>query len=298
VSPGLAEEEPMSGMVGKLRTAARVYRDQGLTGLWTTLRSRRPLLPRKHLVGGVWPNGWQERLKGALVELRGNGVVIEGSRFSFDSPVIPRYLKGYIASDRYEQPERKALRHFLDPGLPVVELGGCIGVVACLTNKRLRLPEKHVVVEANPDLIPLLERNREQNGCRFTILHRAVAYGADRVTFYRSIIFLASNVDRMYGESPADATTVQTTTFGDLLAHFGFDRCTLVCDIEGAECSLVEHEPHVLRARVATLLLEVHREALPDATSRMLQTLQRLGFQERFCESGTYVFENRTLAGL
>jgi FkbM family methyltransferase len=279
----------MSRMLGKLRTAARVYRDQGLTGLWTTLRSRRPL----------WANGWQERLTGAVVELRGNVVGIEGLRFSCDSPVIPRHIKAHIASDRYEQPERKALKHFLDPGLPVVELGGCIGVIACLTNKRLRLPENHVVVEANPDLIPLLERNRDQNGCRFTIVHRAVAYGADRVTFYRNMIFLASNVDRLYGESPTDATTVQTTTFGDLLVRFGFDRCTLVCDIEGAECSLVEHEPHVLRTRVATLMVEVHGEALTaDATSGMLQRLQRLGFQERFCESGTYVFENRALGGL
>ena len=273
-------------MLRKLRTAARVYRENGLTGLWTALHRERP----------TWPNGWRERLKGAFVELRGNVAVIEGSRFSFDSPVIPRHVKGHVASDRYEQPERKALRHFLNPGLPVVELGGCIGVVACLTNKRLRLPEHHVVVEANPDLIPLLERNRDQNGCRFTIVHRALAYGAERVTFHRNIIFLASNVGGIYGESPTETTTVQTTTFGDLLARFGFDRCTLVCDIEGAECSLVEHEADVLRARVATLMIEVHRAALPDATSRMLQTLQRLGFQERFCESGTYVFENRTLA--
>jgi FkbM family methyltransferase len=281
----------MGGMLRRLRTATRLYREKGLTGLWTALYGWRH-------DGGPWPCGWRERLKGTLVELRGNLVVIEGSRFSFDSPVIPRYLKGHVASERYEEPERKALRHFLDPRLPVVELGGSIGVVACLTNKRLHVPENHVVVEANPDLIPLLQRNRDQNGCRFTIVHRALAYGADQVTFYRNVIFLAGNVDHMWGESCADATTVQTITFADLLARFGFDRCTLVCDIEGAECSLVEQEPDVLRARVATLLLEAHREALPDATSRMLQELRRLGFRERFYESGTYVFENQGPGGV
>ena len=41
--------------------------------------------------------------------------------------------------------------------LPVVELGGSIGVVACVTNRLLKDRKAHLVVEANPLAIPHLE---------------------------------------------------------------------------------------------------------------------------------------------
>ncbi len=65
----------------------------------------------------------------------------------------------------------------------MIEFGGAMGVVACLTNKRLIHPEKHIVVEANPEILSLLKDNRDRNNCQFTILHGAIAYGTEEVTF-------------------------------------------------------------------------------------------------------------------
>jgi 16S rRNA A1518/A1519 N6-dimethyltransferase RsmA/KsgA/DIM1 with predicted DNA glycosylase/AP lyase activity len=72
----------------------------------------------------------------------------------------------------FEKHERETIKRCLDPNLPVVEVGGCIGVVACTTNRLLQEPSKHVVVEANPDLVPVLEANRQLNQCEFVVLQR------------------------------------------------------------------------------------------------------------------------------
>ncbi len=74
------------------------------------------------------------------VEIRGNRFTLDGCQFSVDSPAIRTEAKSQIVDDRYERPEREMVKEFLDPALPVVELGGAIGVVACLTNKKLANP--------------------------------------------------------------------------------------------------------------------------------------------------------------
>lgn len=223
---------------------------------------------------------------------------VEGCQFAVNSPVTAAYLRGYLCDAFYERPEREALKRFLDPDLPVIELGGGLGVVACLTNKRLRHPHQHVVVEANPDLIPLLERNKRHNGCGFEIVHGALAYGSPETTFYRNAFFPASNVGRAWQESLDAAVRVPTVTLAGLLSRFPFDRCTLISDIEGAECALVEHEADLLCARVATLIVETHPGIAAQATDRMLTALEQMMFRRLSWDYGTYTFENRRGPGV
>ena len=53
----------------------------------------------------------------------------------------------------------------------IVEFGGGIGVISCLANRRIGQRDRHIVVEANPHLIPLLEKNRSLNRCAFTVVN-------------------------------------------------------------------------------------------------------------------------------
>jgi len=62
-------------------------------------------------------------------------------------------------------------------GAAVLELGGCLGVLSCTINKRLGDPTKHVVLEANPALIPYLRGNREINRAAF-IVTNSVVFGS------------------------------------------------------------------------------------------------------------------------
>lgn len=283
----------MSLIAKKLTTAKHVFQDQGVGGLLTTLKERSVSLWRGDDVN--WKDNSWNRCVGKLIELQGNVVKIDGCKFSVDSPAIPTHLKSCFSSKRYEAPEREALKKFLDPKLPVVEFGGCIGVVSCLTNKKLQAPEKHVVVEANPDMIPLLEKNRDRNRCHFTVLHRAIAYGSNEITFYRNDVFLSSNVRNAWGESPDRAVRVLTISLRNILDELGFGRCTLICDIEGAEFDLVQHEADVLRQSVVSLMIEVHDWIDAELAQSMFSKLQEISFNPVYKKGGTYIFQNSVL---
>src|SRR5947209_8143485 len=118
------------------------------------------------------------RLVGRLVELGGNRVTIEGLHFSVDNTLITRREKGLLDVGLHETGEIALARRYVVGGLPVVELGGGIGVVSCIVNRQLTRPTDHVVVEANADLVPTLEVNRRLNGAGFRIRNVALAYGS------------------------------------------------------------------------------------------------------------------------
>jgi FkbM family methyltransferase len=180
-----------------------------------------------------------------------------------------------LITNRYEAPERRAIARHLRRHLPVVELGGSMGVVACVTNKLLHKPTAHLVVEANPLVIPLLELNRALNSSQFEIVNRAIAYGTDSVTFRPSTNMAGSSLVRPGNEAPV---TVDTAQLGELVRERGFERFTLVCDIEGLEYDLVCHEANVLQ-KADTIIMETHARYIgEDKLRRMMTNLEQLGF--------------------
>jgi len=213
-------------------------------------------------------------LIGRAVELTGNRVRLHGLTFSVDNPLITTPHKSTLFFGHYEVEEIELARRHLDPGRPLIELGGSIGVVACVTNRLLRRPDRHVVVEASPVLLPTLEANRMINDCKFTIEHAALAYNTDAIDFPLEGHFLHGRV----GGSDNTAR-VQTVALGKLIEKYDFETINLVSDIEGAEIELVEHEPDVLRGRVKTIVMETHAQYRgEDRVSAMLATLAKLGF--------------------
>jgi FkbM family methyltransferase len=241
----------------------------------------------RSLVGGVrrrWL-AWCSRdhwWLGRLVELKGNTVSIEGCRFSVGTPLIGTALKSHLLLGDYEMGERAIIGRLLDPSLPVIELGGCLGVVASLTNRRLLRPDRHVVVEAHPELLPLLRHNRDRNGARFEIVHAAVAYGCDTVEFCEGGNFLAGRLGRKVGRR----FTVPAVTLAGLLDRFGFDQCTLVSDIEGAESDVIQKDRAVLETRVATLIIEWHPYVSgSDGVASLRREIEAAGFAP-VCHAG------------
>lgn len=273
--------------MGTFGTARRVFRTQGVVGVTAALKDR-------------YFNNWAGRqidwCYGAFLELRGDVINVDGCTFSVRSPAITTKSKSKFMLNRYERPEREAVRRFLDPECPVVEFGGAIGVVSCLVNRRLSRPTDHVVVEANPDLVPLLLKNRELNGCRFTVVPRVVAYGGQRAAFYlnEANFVIGSVVAGPSGE--ADSTVeVKTITLQAILEQYHFDGCTLICDIEGGESDLLRYESEALKSKVSTLILEVHEWILGQGRVReLLADIASLGFRTVASEGDTYTFRKRS----
>jgi FkbM family methyltransferase len=201
-------------------------------------------------------------------------VELDGCRFALQSLDSDSEMWIALISGSYEQPERRALARHLDPDLPVIELGGCAGVIACLTNRRLRDRRAHVVVEANPHMVAVLRKNAKLNGCDFQIVNAAIAYGDTCSTFSPSSDAWVTRIDSADGAQ----VTVPNTTLRSLTEANGFGAFTLICDIEGHEYELVKNEPEAV-GTARTLILETHERFIgKEKNDFVLSALANLGF--------------------
>jgi FkbM family methyltransferase len=239
-------------MLNKAVTAYRLFQDGGLRSLY----------------GHSWL-----RLQN-LTKAHRKKVSFDGCTFSLQG-IVDESMRAQLFTNNYEAEERRAVARYLRRDLPVVELGGSMGVVACVTNRLLINKKAHLVVEANPLAIPHLELNRKLNHCKFEIVNRAIAYGVDSVTF-RPSSSLCGNSITADGDLPP--VTVETVQLGELVRTRDFRRFNLVCDIEGLEYDLVCQESEVLKM-ADTIIMETHARYFGEDKLRfMMSKLRDLGF--------------------
>lgn len=293
--------------MSKIATGIQILKGEGIEGVFSTIQNYH--LPQARM-------RFRKRFRSFLTARLGwaldrkKTIKIDDCNFSLDSPLVKRQHKLELLFDEYELPERQAIKRFLDPSLPIVEMGGAIGVVSCLANKKLNDPSRHAVVEANPLLLPLLEENKQRNNCQFQILNAAVGYGAPTVEFKVYADYLASSAHtadyshlaperRSVIEARANAQSFQTVgakavSLQAILDKYDFPRCTLICDIEGTEKDLVQNEAEVLRQRVEMIVMEIHAYALSRKGVReVVAQIQNLGFELLYDDSDTFVFKRR-----
>jgi FkbM family methyltransferase len=252
---GQAPLEPWlsNSLKEKIATVSSLLREGGPRKLIDYLWIRLQVLSKEHKQ--------EVRLDGCIFDLTG---IPNGS------------TKLQLITNQYESSERQAVLRYLKRDIPVIELGGSMGVVACVTNKLLKDPAAHVVVEANPMAIPRLEQNRKLNGRGFQIVNRAIAYGSDLVTFSPSAELAGTSITRP-GDQPS--VTVQAVTLGELARDRGFKRFSLVCDIEGLEYDLVCQESDILK-NADTIIMETHARFIgEEKLSDMMTRLEQLGFR-------------------
>jgi len=226
---------------------------------------------------------------GRLVELKGNQVNIHGVKISVDNPRISTRRKSLLFFGLYEKGEITAIHKYLRPDLPIIEVGGGIGVLSCIINKKLDNTNNHVVLEADPKLLPTLEKNMRLNQCDFTIEHGALAYGSEP---------LALHINEFPGSSlqvsGSPTIIVRPVSLEHLIGKYGFQSITLMADIEGSEAELIEHELHILKQNVKALFFELHLDKIGKSRWRNLEIkLYDAGFTLVDQIEKTYHFEHR-----
>lgn len=278
-----------AGLRRRVATASRVWDTSGAAGIRAAIASRLRCAARRLRRWWYADHAWL----GRFVELRGNWVRLDGCRFDVSHPQIPRGLRTRLLRGRYERSERTLLNEWLDPGAPVIELGGGIGIVAALINRRLHDPARHLVIEANPYLIPVLEQQKLATSSGFTVEHAALDYsGAATARLHLGNDFISSRLDAGVGET----VVVPAVTLHDVLRRYPWTGVTLVCDIEGVETELVENDGEVLSRHCDTLIMEVHPEfRSPAQCEKLPAVLEELGFQKVATVRKVHAFRHRRL---
>lgn len=170
---------------------------------------------------------------------------------------IPYHLTDYKFRGRfqlnlYEVEEAKYIDQYLSKNAKVLELGGCLGYVSCLINKKLEDKTQQVTLEANPKLINWIEKNRDANNCEFIVENSIVSPTKDNTFYFHKLIV---------GGSTKRKTQSKINIKGFDIKHYEkkynikFD--TLVMDIEGGELELIKTFKDTL-SNFKTLFIEVH----------------------------------------
>lgn len=199
-------------------------------------------------------------------------------------------FRGQFPINFYEKQERRYLKQYLPKNATVLELGACLGVVSCLTNRLLDHPEQHVVVEANPKLIAVIEENKTRNNCRFHIEHCIVSNRPDNEFFIGKNILTSSNRRQSTEKIRVVGKTVQ-----DLENRYKLKFDVLLMDIEGGELDFLRENREKLK-ELNVIFMEIHQH--PDVLSKEdveeCKTLvESAGFEKVVDDTGFWVLVRR-----
>ena len=206
---------------------------------------------------------------------------VHANRFNFHGlsvevhPDMAPDIAYLVYRQRYELPEAKLISKHLGSGDHVVELGASSGIMSALIGRNIGPTGRHIAVEANSILVDLIRRNA---GDDVEILTAAVSYSdEDTVNFSVTSDTLGN---RIVDENET-AITVPTIGLGDLIERYDLIEPVLVCDIEGAERDILEHDKAGLR-RCRAVIMEIHPELDGETLfdeQDFLKKFTRIGFE-------------------
>lgn len=189
-------------------------------------------------------------------------------------PDLRLSIQCQIADGSYERSEAALIERFIPLELPVIELGGCLGLISGFVAARLGSDVDMVVVEANPTLIDCCRHNASLGGQRpcSRVVQAAIAYGCDTVHFGTSDNV---HVNRVGGDSGPGLAVPATTLSAQLAGISAPSGYSLICDIEGAEVDLLEHDGAAL-AGCKAAVIELHPQMYIERGTTLDEVLEGL----------------------
>lgn len=209
----------------------------------------------------------------------------KGFKFLTDEQMGRRLDEGW-----YEAEEISLLN--LIPGIEnssILELGGCLGVVSVITNSKLKNKQNHVVVEANPKLIPYLENNKRINDCEFNILNAMISTTSDGV-FYSYDKFVAGSAHRTDNkEKNKTKHTVDVMVYEDVEDKYNLNFDVLIIDIEGGELDFLNEIRDI--KGINHVLVELHEQQMFKGFNiQCLQALSNLGLKRIAHRNSSFLY--------
>jgi FkbM family methyltransferase len=213
-------------------------------------------------------------IQGLRFDLSGGQFEADGCRFTIPRDLTSMAYRSCFLDGSYEAEERELIRSFVHAEDKVIELGACLGIVSCVTNKLLRNKTKHVVVEGNPFCIPVLHRNRQLNQCGFLIENCAASNQAE-VTFFLHPTYVVGGTVQRETSRPV---RVPGRSLEQLENRYG-PFSALIIDVEGSELEVFESSRELLQ-KYRLVIVELHEWAIgPEGVARSREILSDCGLR-------------------
>ena len=185
------------------------------------------------------------------------GLRVNGVRINPDNHALSPSMRARICSANYEVHEARCVTTLVEPEEIVLELGGGIGYISSLVWNTGRASQI-VVVEANPDTIPVIQETHTLNNVKALVLNGVAMPDCGKesfIPFYVRSDFWASSLSpEPWGYSRE--VSVPCLDFKALLATH--KPSLLICDIEGGEANLLGSIPCM--PSVKKIVIELHQD--------------------------------------
>ena len=206
-----------------------------------------------------------------------------------DNPQVRSKMVGYLFFKAYESAEIRYINKYLLKEYPVVELGSSLGVVAMQVTAKTAQPVYSV--EANPELIPVIQQNLQGNQIRnCQVFNHIIANSTEQFYFVPGKINTGGYITVEPGKA---GIPVPAVSLSDFLKARNLDTYILVCDIEGAEIFIFKEDAAALQ-NCRQLIIELHETSYQGKTYEvkdLVQLIEALGFRCVEGYGGNYVFE-------
>ena len=226
------------------------------------------------------------------------GVIpFRGLAIDTSNELVPKSIAPRLYWKFYERAEVDFVEAYLRPDIPVVELGSCIGVVACCIVKKKKRKTKLVSVEANPRLREVIIGNLNRNGLmqNVEVVTGAIDYsGSETIGLVVSEDAVGTHVERG-GEIAT--TEVPALQLNGILTDHGIDSdFALVCDIESAEADIVQFDADAL-AKCQQIIMEFHPGKYGPWNTNfesLKKRIESLGFEVLASRGDVLCFERKS----
>lgn len=178
--------------------------------------------------------------------------------FSLDRKIVSKKTIAAIFFGFYESAEIKFIEKYLDKNLSVIEFGSSLGIVSSHIIGKLSQNNKFIMVEANPMLTSIIQKNIDKNlrhEIKYAILNNAISYGSETVFLHEA----NDNTDTTVSKKSltSNGISVRSITLGSILREFDISDYAIVCDIEGSEIEWLMNEDTTIN-NCRQLIIELH----------------------------------------
>lgn len=194
---------------------------------------------------------------GFIIKLvNGNFILKDKLKFTIDAEGISYKTISTLYFGFYESAEIRFVKKYLRDDLPLIELGTSLGVISTYCNVINK--NKLVCVEANPTLIPPINKNFQLNNIEnYTIINAAIGYN-NTMFFERGKSNVSGKLSSTFNER---SIVVDMISLNSILNKYGIDEYILICDIEGAEAQLLKNDFESLK-NCRQIIIETHEGEL------------------------------------